>query len=476
MALRMSFATRGGTHMDTSLKREPNFIIVFCDDLGYGDLGCYGSTKNKTPRIDRMADEGMRYTDFYVGQPLCSPSRAALMTGCYPKRVGLENGETFAVLLPGDAIGLNPTEVTLPKLLKRKEYSTKIIGKWHLGDQKEFLPDKHGFDSHFGLAYSNDMRLLTADIIRDEELSSAQIERRKKFPPLPLLRDGEVFETEPDQASLSDRYTEEALSYIREHRDTPFFLYMAHMYVHLPLYAPEKFMKQSENGSYGAAVEHLDYCAGRILDELKAQGIEENTLVVFTSDNGSNGRHGGSNYPLKGAKGSTWEGGMREPCIMWWPGMIPEGMECTELCTAMDFLPTFAALADISLPEEPIMDGKDIRGLLFAKDGAHSPYEALFYYAGANLKAVRSGRWKLHIHENLLYDLETDTGESINVYDSHPKVVESLSKLADACVDDLGDEWTGKPGRNCRPAGRVENPTTLTPLVKNHPFTKASYD
>ncbi len=460
----------------SSTSRSPNFIVILCDDLGYGDLGCYGSTANRTPRIDRMAAEGMRFTDFYMAQPLCSPSRAALLTGCYPKRVGLERGERFEVLFPGDAIGLATSEVTLPTLLKERGYATGIIGKWHLGDQREFLPLRHGFDTHFGLVYSNDMRMLTPEIIAAENLTSVQIERRKEFPPLPLLRDDRVAETEPDQASLTDRYTEEALAFVRANRSRPFFLYLAHMYVHLPLYAPQRFLEGSRNGAYGACVEHLDWCTGRLLDELAALGLERDTLVILTSDNGSNGRDGGSNAPLRGTKGSTWEGGMREPCIARWPARIAAGSTCRELATSMDLLPSLAALAGTSAPQDRIIDGRDIRPLLFGAQGARSPYEAFYYYSGPNLDAVRSGRYKLFLHQNLLYDLEADPGESNNLHGDLPQVAGDLRDLANRCRDDLGDARTARRGRNCRPAGRVAHPTMLTRRDREHPVVRVAYD
>ena len=310
--------------------RTPNFVVIFCDDLGYGDLGCYGSRDHDTPRLDRMAAEGTRFTDCYVPAPVCSPSRAGLLTGCYPKRVGLDSGDSFAVLLPGDPIGLSTDEVTIASLLRRQGYATKMVGKWHLGDQPEFLPDRHGFDDYFGLPYSNDM------------LPDLRIAGHKPCPPLMLLRNDKVVETDPNQVSLTDRYLVDALRFIHDNRDRPFFLYLAHMYVHAPIYTPLNYHGRSRNGPYGAAVAHLDFTTGAILDTLRDLGLDDNTIVLFTSDNGAGmprtpegvdatrlSRGGiGSNRPLRGGKGSTWEGGMREPFIAWGPGLVPAGATC----------------------------------------------------------------------------------------------------------------------------------------------------
>lgn len=443
---------------------KPNIILIFCDDLGYGDIGCYGSALNRTPRLDRMAEEGARFTDFYVPAPLCTPSRAGLMTGCYPKRVGLDYGYRNGTLFPGDPLGLNPDEVTLPRILKDAGYATKMVGKWHLGDQPEFLPEQFGFDSYFGIPFSNDM---LPDHPKQDEY---------QFPPLPLLRGDQVVETDPNQASLTENYLRESVSFIRENKDGPFFLYLAHMYVHLPIYAPLTFLQKSQNGAYGAAVEHIDHTTGVILDTLAELGIDEDTLVIFTSDNGSNARNGGSNGPLRGAKGSTWEGGMREPCIARWPGRIPGGVVRHALSTTMDFLPTLAGLAGADAPKDRNLDGHDIRDLLLGSEEAASPYEAFFYYRRNHLNAVRSGKWKLHFDEDLLYDLEADVGETQNLYDRHPDVVKRLNELADAGREDLGDEKTGIEGKNCRPVGRVENPKPLTSMDWTHPYMQAAYD
>lgn len=448
---------------------KPNIVLIFCDDLGYGDLGCYGSKVNRTTRLDRMAREGIRFTDFYVASSVCSPSRAALMTGCYPKRIGLDSGHDFCVLLPGDPIGLHPEEVTIADILKSAGYATKMIGKWHLGDQASFLPTRHGFDSYFGLPYSNDM------------LPDHPKNDRFHFPPLPLMRGKAVVEIDPNQASLTDRYTAEAVEFMRNsaESDNPFFLYFAHMYVHLPIYAPMKYLEASNNGSYGAAVEHIDQITGVFLDTLSELGIENNTLVIFTSDNGSNGRNGGSNSPLRGIKGSTWEGGMREPCIMRWPGVIPAGSTCREIATAMDLLPSLAHFADREVPNDRIIDGRDIRRLILGEADARSPHEAFFYYGAGDhkLHAVRAGKWKLHLLKNELYDLDSDIAEQHDVFSAHSEVVSRLTNLANECRHELGDANTGTTeGCTCRPAGRVKNPKTLTSMEKLNPYLRALYD
>ncbi|MDP7414759.1 MAG: sulfatase [SAR202 cluster bacterium] len=454
---------------------KPNIIIIFCDDLGYGDIGCFGSEVNRTPVLDRMAEEGIRFTDFYVPSPVCSPSRAGLMTGCYPKRVGLDSGYDFSVLLPADPIGLHPDEITIADVLKSAGYATKMLGKWHLGDQSGFLPTDHGFDSYFGLPYSNDHYAG-----RPAEKRTHLPERfsQHRFNPMPLMRDDQVAELEPDQTFLTKRYTEEAVSFIRENKDQPFFVYFAHLYVHTPLFPPKEFLDKAENGPYGAEVECIDWSAGVILDTLKELGIDDNTLVIFTSDNGSTARMGGSNAPLRGTKATTWEGGMREPCIMRWPAAIPAGGVSHEVVSSMDFLPTMAKLAGVDAPDDRVIDGHDIRPLMFGEDNARSPYDAFFYYGTRNheLQAVRSGKWKLHLIANELYDLESDIGEQHDVFARRPDVVIRLAALADACRYDLGDACTGIEGANTRPVGRVDNPRPLTNLDEMSTNVRALYD
>lgn len=445
---------------------RPNIILINCDDLGYGDLGCYGSRVNKTPSLDRMAEEGMRFTDFYQASAVCSPSRGAMLTGCYPRRIGFGSFDGRWVLFPGQSVGLSQNEKTVASVLRENGYATMLVGKWHCGDQPEFLPTRHGFDHYYGIPYSNDMGRQVG---------------REHYPPLPLMDDDEVIQEQPDQTSVTERYVERSVRFIRENKDRPFFLYLAHMYVHLPLYAPERFLRQSENGPYGAAVECIDWAASVLLDEIKVLGLDENTLIVFTSDNGSRGKdEGGSNAPLRGGKGTTWEGGQRLPCIMRWPGKIPAATECNGMALSMDFLPTFAELAGCDLPDDRIIDGKSITPLM-AGEEATTQHDAFFYYFKDDIQAVRSGNWKLHIRRRddevaELYDLEADIGETENVHDMHPDVVKDLLSKIQACGEDIGDGATGVEGANCRPVGRVENADTLTHYNPDHPYIISMYD
>ncbi len=448
--------------------KKPNIVLINCDDLGYGDLGCYGSELNSTPHLDRLAEEGTRFTDFYMASPVCSPSRGAMMTGCYPPRIGFGKFHGgSAVLFPGHPSGLNPSEITLPQLLKEQGYATKIVGKWHCGDQPEFMPTRHGFDSYYGVPFSNDM---------------GRQRGREDAPPLPLLRDGDVIQQQPDQTSLTERYVEESVRFLRDNQAKPFFLYLAHMHVHLPHYPPEHFLKQSRNGRYGGAVECIDWSVGAIRHELRELGLADDTLIIFTSDNGSRARdEGGSNAPLHGRKATTWEGGIRVPCIMNWPGTLPAGRTCSEMATAMDFLPTLAALAGAGTPEDRIIDGKDIRPLMFDEPGASSPHEAFFYYRKNNLEAIRAGKWKLFVSRDgepvkELYDLENDIGETKNAAAEHPDTLRQLEAHAGKCREDIGDEVTGVTGANCRPAGHVDNAKALTEYDPNHPYIIAMYD
>jgi arylsulfatase A-like enzyme len=438
--------------------RLPNFVFILADDLGYQDIGCFGSTKNRTPNLDRMAAEGTRFTSFCSTSGVCTPSRSSLMTGCYPRRVGLhedEDGEW--VLFPVARKGLHPGEITVARLLKEKGYATAYIGKWHLGDQPPFLPTRHGFDRFFGLPYSNDMGS----------------EQRPRNPPLPLMRDDAVIEAPADQDTLTEKYTREAVRVLSENKDRPFFLLLSHFVPHTPLHSGAKFRGMSANGKYGDAVEELDGSTGEILASLRALGLDRRTLVVFTSDNG--GVRKDNNGPLAGTKGSTLEGGMRVPFIARWPGRVPAGKTCRELATMMDVLPTFAALAGLEPPRDRRIDGKNIVRLLERPETERTPHEVFYYYFMGQLQAVRAGRWKLHLplprkrhgwhlppyeEKGRLYDLEADPGESRDLFASNPAIVARLTKRAEEARRDIGDE--DRDGQGQRPAGWVETARPLS--------------
>lgn len=441
--------------------RPPNFVLILCDNLGYGDIGPFGSRRNPTPHLDRMASEGMRLTSFYSTSGVCTPSRASLMTGCYPRRVGLhETTPDGAVLRPVSPNGLHPDEITIAEVLQKRGYATACIGKWHLGDQPAFLPTRQGFDEYFGIPYSDDMTARPG----------------RSWPPLPLMRGERVVEAPVERTTLTRRYTEEAIRFIKKNRERPFFLYLPHA---MPgstreSFASEEFRGRSGNGTYGDAVMELDWSTGEILQTLKELKLERRTLVVWTSDNGAVNRRHSSNRPLAGWGYTTAEGGMRVPCIAWWPGRVPAGATCDEPATMMDLLPTFARLAGTHPPEDRIIDGKDIRPLILGEPEAKSPHEAFYYYHKGQLQAVRSGCWKLYLpledkqanlrgktarSEARLYDLKTDIGETKNIAGEHPDTVGRLQKLAQTARADLGDE--GRPGKNQRPPGRVESPKPL---------------
>ena len=447
-----------------TLPQRPNFVIIFTDDQGYQDVGCFGSPNIKTPNLDRMARQGMRFTDFYVGQPVCTASRAALLTGCYPNRIGL-----LGALGPKSKVGISDKELTIAQVLKTRGYATAIFGKWHLGDSPQFLPTRHGFDEYFGLPYSNDMW-------------PNHPANPRNYPPLPLIRGEQVVGLMPDQTQLTTWYTEHALRFIERNKDRPFFLYVAHNMPHVPLHVSDKFKGKSKRGLYGDVIMEIDWSVGQILASLKSNGLDEKTLVVFTSDNGPwllYGNHAGSALPLREGKTTTFDGGLREPCIMRWPGQIPAGTVCRELAATMDLLPTFARLSGVEMPRDRIIDGRDIWPLMSGQPGAKSPHEAYFYYWGKHLQAVRSGKWKLHLAHNYdhpsppgedgrpgkyakgeiavaLFDLETDIRETKDLAEQHPEVVTRLQALAEKCREDLGDSATGREGRNVRQSGRLE--------------------
>ncbi|HVW37735.1 MAG TPA: sulfatase [Pirellulales bacterium] len=448
-------------------QRPPNVVLVFVDNLGNGDLGCCGSKLHRTPNIDRLAAEGMRLTSFYVASGVCTPSRAALMTGCYPRRVNLHvSVSNSAVLTPISSKGLNPDETTIAETLRAAGYATGAFGKWHLGDQREFLPTRQGFDAFFGIPYSDDM---TKD------------KRPETWPELPLLRDERVIEAPVDRDYLVRRTTEEAIAFIEREKRRPFFVYMPHT---MPGSTPHPFSSpafsgKSQNGEYGDAVEELDWSMGEILKTLERLDLAQNTLVIWTSDNGAVQRQPpqGSSAPYKGFGYDTSEGAMRMPCLMRWPGQIPAGRVCDELCASLDLLPTLAAIAGAPLPAKPI-DGHDIRPLLSGQSGAVSPWdkEGFCYYFMDQLQAVRAGPWKLYLPleqkyvtlgrktapaKAALYDVHNDVSETREVSQDHPEVVERLLAMAARARQELGD--VDQPGRGQRPAGQVENPRPLRP-------------
>ena len=421
-----------------TLKAElPNFIIIFTDDQGYEDIGCFGSPKIKTPHLDKMATEGRKFTSFYSANSVCSPSRAALMTGSYPTRVSVPG-----VLFPRHEIGLNPDEVTIAEMLKGKGYATACIGKWHIGHKPKFLPTRQGFDSYFGIPYSNDMTIdpeaLLADNINLRNGFTA--DRIKKEKPkknlVPLMRNEEVIEYPCDQTTLTKRYTEEAVKFISENKDSPFFLYLPHTMPHIPLFASEQFKGKSKRGLYGDTIEEIDWSVGQILKSIKETGIDQKTLVIYTSDNGpwklDRGR-GGSAYPLRGYKFQTYEGGMRVPCIMRWPGKVPEGTSCDEVAASIDLMPTIAKLAGAKLLKDRKIDGKDIWPLMSGTEGAVSPHDMYYYYKGNRLESARQGKWKIRRSGKKsqsveLYDLDSDISETKNLAKENEALVKDMIK------------------------------------------------
>jgi arylsulfatase A len=443
---------------------KPNFVIIFMDDQGYADVGCFGAKGLETPNLDRMAAEGVRFTDFYAAAASCTPSRTALMTGCYPQRVGLPH-----VLGPNAKIGINSEEQTIAEILKTRGYATACYGKWHLGHHPQFLPTRHGFDDYFGLPYSNDMW-------------PHHPERPGGYPDLPLIEGEKIIEYNPDQTKLTTWYTERAVKFIEDNKERPFFVYLPHSMVHVPLFVSDKFKGKSKKGLFGDVVMEIDWSVGQILSTLKRLGIDKKTLVIFSSDNGpwlSYGEHAGSAKPLREGKGTTFDGGQREPTIMRWTGKIPPGLVCKKAASTMDILPTMTKLAGAKLPDSPI-DGKDIWPLISGQPGANSPHEAFFYYNGWALEAVRSGKWKLHLPHGyrtlagrsggtggipakyeqgkigtVLFDLENDIGEQHDVSAKHPEVVKRLLSLVERMREDLGDSAKKMTGKGRRPPGRI---------------------
>ena len=457
-------------------ERLPNVILIVADDLGYADVGVYGAKGFATPNLDRLARQGIRFTDFHVAQAVCSASRAGIMTGCYPNRIGIEGA-----MEPWYDFGISERELTFPQMMKQKGYATGMVGKWHLGRPVEFLPTHRGFDEWFGLPYSNDQWPLHP-------------EKPGVFPPLPLIEGDQVINpglSHRDMEQLTTQYTERAVRFIERNKERPFFLYVAHTMPHVPLAVSEKFRGKTKRGLYGDAVEEVDWSTGEILAALKKHGLEKDTLIMFLSDNGPwliYGNHAGSAYPLREGKTTTWDGGTRVPFIACWPGHIPSGRVCKEMACAIDLLPTMARQIGAKLPDHKI-DGLDIWPLLAGQKGAKNPHEVCFFYGvpfgqwtGAELESVRTSRWKLivpHSYRTLggqkpgmdgwpgvylkkpvlepeLYDMANDFEEHHNVAAKHPDIVQKMLGMAEQCRVDLGDTTLNRKGSGVREPGRVK--------------------
>lgn len=432
-----TMAVAASTRMDVyaSAPERPNFVIILCDDMGYGDLSCYGNPTIQTPNIDRMAGEGMKLTQFYVGAAISTPSRSALLTGRLPVRNGMY-GDRKGVLFPDSKAGLGQDEITIAKVLRQNGYATGCVGKWHLGAFSPYLPTDHGFDYYFGIPYSNDM-------------SPAQNKgpHARNYPPTPLILGDKKIEDEPDQGELTRRYTEKAVEFIHEHAKEPFFLYFAHTFPHIPLYTNARFEGTSKRGLYGDVVEEIDWSVGEVLKALREHGLDDNTFVIFTSDNGpwlTERENGGSAGPLKDGKGTWWEGGFRVPAICWMPGKIAPAIN-DEMMATMDLYPTFLAMAGVERPEGVVLDGVDQSGFLFEEKS--SARDEVYYWWVSELMAVRKGEWKYYFKtikdqylrtcqieipaEPLLYNVEVDISEKFNQAKSHPEIVRALIELAE---------------------------------------------
>ena len=465
-------------------KSLPNVVIIFIDDQGYGDIGPNGAIDYKTPNIDKLAANGMRFTNFYAAQAVCSASRAGLLTGCYPNRIGISGA-----LMPWSKIGISDKEMTIAQLLKQKGYATGMVGKWHLGWQKKFLPLQHGFDDYLGLPYSNDMWPVGFD---GKPIPKNSKSWKAKYPPLPIIdgnkKVGEI-RTLDDQGKLTTMYTERAIKFIDEHHSQPFFLYVAHSMVHVPLGVSDKFKGKSKQGLFGDVMMEVDWSVGQIMKALDKYHLRDNTLVIYTSDNGpwlNFGNWAGSTGGLREGKGTSWEGGQREPCIMRWPGVIPAGTICNELSSTIDVLPTLAAITGAKLPDHKI-DGVNILSLMKGEPNANPRNVFYYYYRRNSLEDVRKGHWKLVLphtyrsyegvppgHDGFpgpyakdstglaLYNLRRDPGERYNVIDLHPDVVKDIMKEVEKARQDLGDDLTGNPGTGRRQPGRIENQNDQT--------------
>ncbi|HEV2211111.1 MAG TPA: sulfatase [Verrucomicrobiae bacterium] len=464
----------------------PNIVVILTDDQGYADVGVFGAKGFATPNLDRLASQGCVFRNFHVAQPICSASRCALLTGCYPNRVGIHGA-----LFPGSKIGISSKEMTLAELVKQRGYATAIFGKWHLGDAPQFLPLHHGFDEYFGLPYSNDMWPKQADKIK---LPANSAKRKDGFPDLVMFDGDKVVIpqiTHADQNQLTTWYTEHAVSFIERHKSEPFFLYLAHNMPHVPLHVSDKFRGKTKRGLYGDVIEEIDWSVGQVMDALHRAGIEDRTWVIFTSDNGpwlSYGDHAGSAYPLREGKMTNWEGGTREPCIMRWPGKIPAGTESWQMLMTIDLFPTIADLIGAPLPHHKI-DGLDVWPIISHQSNAQNPHEAYWFYFGVNqLQAVvtSDGRWKLqlpHTYVTLagkpgghggqavpyeqrelktaeLYDLINDISETKDVSAAHPELVQQLQAEAEKARAELGDGLTKRKGAGTRQPGRVGQPNS----------------
>jgi arylsulfatase len=458
---------------------KPNVVLIFIDDLGVGDIGSFGATEYRTPNLDRMASEGMRFTNFNVPQAVCSASRAALLTGCYPNRIGMKGA-----LSPRAMLGLNPDEETIAELLKEQGYGTAIVGKWHLGHHKKFMPLQHGFDEYLGIPYSNDMTPFFYNESRNTVMPE-QFKHKMSYPELPLVKGNNKIReltTVSDQKGLTTLYTETAVDYINSRKEIPFFLYLAHSMPHVPLAVSEKFAGKSEQGLYGDVVMEIDWSVGQILEALDKNGLTENTLVIFTSDNGpwlNFGEHAGSTGGLREGKGTSFEGGNRVPAIMKWPRTIPEGRINNKLSTTMDILPTIVAITGANLPVERI-DGINILPLLQGEERANPRRSMYYYYNENDLEAVRRDNWKLvfpHGHRSYegvlpgknglpgaynqkettlsLFNLRRDPGERYNVKELYPEILLELQELAERAREDLGDDLNNRKGKNRRKHGEL---------------------
>ena len=440
-----------------AIASKPNIVLIFIDDLGYADIGPFGNREVRTPNLDKFAAEGRKFTSFYA-TPVCSMSRACLMTGCYNVRLSIPG-----VLFPKSNIGLHTNEITLAEIVKSKGYATCAIGKWHLGHHPEFLPTRQGFDQYLGVPYSNDMTIdpvnarFAKDCVFREGMTEAKAREGAVKNVVPLMRGEEVVEYPADQSQITKRYTEEAVSFIREHKSAPFFVYLPHTMIHHPLAASDAFKDKSKQGLLGDAIEEIDWSVGQIMATLQELKLDDNTLVIFTSDNGPAGRNA---PPLRGNKATTWEGGVREPCIMRWPGKIPAGTECEQISGNIDLLPTFAALVGTEVPKDRVIDGRDITSLMLEAKPGPVRDTHLYFSGNGKLEAIRQGQWKLFLTKSqgggktagttnkandankkqkdgdgnaddfTLYDLATDLGETMEVSADHRDIVTKLKSEA----------------------------------------------